>query len=78
MQDKMQFELNRISEDYNMGFITPFEALCITIDTLHRAGEEIEDKDEREAWEQTVYASYGDNENMLKAWEEISEQWINS
>ena len=77
MQDKMQFELNRISEDYNMGFITPFEAMCATFDTLRRAGEELE-SDEREAWNETVYASHRDNEHLRKAWEEISEQWINS
>lgn len=73
----MQEELAQIRENYNQGFITAFEAIKLTIDTLEHAGEDIEDEDERDAWMQTVYASHRDCEHFTKAWEEISEQWYN-
>lgn len=76
MKTNFQAELEQIRENYNMGFITSYEAIAQIIDTLQAVTDEIENEDEREAWRESVYATHRDNEHLASACEEIMEQWI--
>ena len=74
MKTRMNESLAEIKECYNLGFITPLEAICQTIDTLQAVCNEIEDKEEREAWEESVHNTM-DNEHLRDALSDILEQW---
>ncbi len=68
--------LQNIRHSADMGYISPLRAIIQLIDVLHVASEGIEDPDEREAWEQSVYDSHAKSEHLFNAWRELAEQWI--
>lgn len=77
MNEKLQAEIKQITENFNMGFITPFEAMLQTYDALMHVADEIEDEEKRDEWYAKISKSF-DNEHMMDAWCNISLDWINA
>ena len=77
MNEKVQAEIQQITENFNMGFITSFEALMQTYDTLMHAAEEIEDEKRRDEYYAKVSKAF-DTEHMMDAWCELSTEGLNA
>ena len=78
MNEKLQAQIKQIIENFNVGFITPIEALSQTYDALICAANDIKDDKEREEWYGKVGKSFAENEHLMDAWSEISQQWCNA
>lgn len=77
MNDKVQAEIQQITENYNMGFFTSFEALMQTYDALMHAAEEIEDEEKRDEYYAKISKAFN-NEHMENAWRELSLDSLNA
>lgn len=76
MTKKLQAEIAQITENYNMGFLTAFEAMMQTYDAMMHAAEDIEDEQERDEYYAKVSKTF-DNEHMVNAYCELSTEWTN-
>lgn len=76
MKQKLQAEIAQITENYNMGFLTAFEAMMQTYDAMMQAAEDIADEKERDEYYAKVSKCF-DNEHMVNAYCELSTEWIN-
>ncbi len=74
--EKLQAEIMQITENYNMGFITPFEALMQTYDALMCSAEDIEEGEKRDEYYAQISKMF-ENDHMTEAWCELSTEWIN-
>ena len=77
MNEKVQAEIQQITENYNMGFITPFEAMLQVYDTYMHAAEEIEDEEKRDEYYAKISKAFN-NEHMENAWCELSLNSLNA
>lgn len=75
--EKLQAEIMQINENYNMGFITPLEAIMQTYNALMHSAEEIEEGEKRDEYYTEIFKSF-ENDHMTDAWCEISTKWINA
>lgn len=74
--EKLQTEIKQITENYNMGFLTPFEAMMQTYDALMHSAEEIEEGEKRDEYYAKISKMF-ENDHMADAWCEISTECIN-
>ena len=74
MNEKLQAELQQITENFNMGFISPFEAMMQSYDALMCAAGEIEDEKKRDDEYARIYKLFMDEEHLQDAWCAISQK----
>lgn len=65
--EKLQAGISKIAENYNMGFITCFEALMQSYDVLMRSVEEIEEGRKRDEYYAKIIKLF-ENDHMTDSW----------
>ena len=75
MSEKVQAEIQQITENYNMGFYTSFGAMMLVYDSLVHAADEIEDEKKREEYRAKIEKAF-DTEDMFNAWCNLSLEMV--
>ncbi len=75
MHERLQSELKRICSDYDMGFLTPLEAINQSVHAICVAQSELKDQGAQKEMMDTINA-FVNSEKLCDLYGELTEKWI--